>query len=87
MRVVKDNLFDTPPVFRLIRQASGADDREMFQVFNMGCRMEIYTDASAAEGMMAVAKRWGVEARIIGRVEASPAKSLQILHGDARLEF
>lgn len=87
MRVVKDNLFGTPPVFRLIQQASGADDREMYQVFNMGCRMEIYTDASAAERMQAISRRWGVEARIIGRVEASPVKSLRIIHGDTQLEY
>lgn len=78
MRVVKDNLFEIPPVFRLIQEASGADNREMLQVFNMGCRMEIYTSESAASTMIEIAQRYGVEARIIGRVEASDTKTLSI---------
>jgi len=87
MRIVKDALFDIPPVFRLIQQASGADDREMYQVFNMGCRMEIYTHAAAATEMISIARRWGIEACIIGRVEASEARSLRIVQGDAYLDY
>jgi phosphoribosylformylglycinamidine cyclo-ligase len=78
MRVVKYNMFETPPVFRLIQEASGADNREMLQVFNMGCRMEIYTSQAAASTMIEIAQRFGVEARIIGRVEASDTKTLSI---------
>ena len=49
VRVVKDHLFEVPEIFKKIQEASGADDREMYQVFNMGCRMEIYTDEDFAE--------------------------------------
>jgi len=87
MRVVKDNMFDVPPVFKLIQNASGADDREMYQVFNMGCRMEIYTSPEFAEGLMIIARHWGVESRIIGRVEESDKKELIIKTGDTSLRF
>ncbi len=70
-RVVKDNLFPTPPVFRLIRQESGADWREMYQVFNMGHRMEVYLPASEAEAVIETARAFDIEARIVGRVEAA----------------
>jgi phosphoribosylformylglycinamidine cyclo-ligase len=78
VRVIKDNLFDPPIIFTLIQQASKADDREMFQVFNMGCRMEIYTTAVGAEAVVKSAQNWGVEARVIGRVEVSTKKELLI---------
>ena len=87
MRIVKDNLFDTPPVFRLIQQASGADDREMYQVFNMGCRMEIYTSEAAAASILNIARHWGVEARIIGRVEAAAQKEVVIGAGESPLVY
>ncbi|MEY2834453.1 MAG: hypothetical protein RLZZ557_115 [Bacteroidota bacterium] len=78
MKVVKDNLFDPPPVFDLVAKASGADSREMFQVFNMGCRMEIYTNPESANAMIQITEGFGVEARIIGRVEDADQKSLDI---------
>ena len=81
MKVVKDNLFEVPPVFQLIKSASGADDREMLQVFNMGCRMEIYTDENHAEEMIAISNKYGVEAKGIGRVVASEKKCLEIQVG------
>jgi phosphoribosylformylglycinamidine cyclo-ligase len=81
MKVIKDNLFDAPIVFNLIKEASGADDREMLQVFNMGCRMEIYTDENNASAMIAVAEKYGVEARVIGRVVESEKRSLEIHYG------
>lgn len=87
MRVVKDNLFDIPPVFKLIQKASGADDREMYQVFNMGCRMEIYTSPEFAEGLMTIARHWGVESRIIGRVEESDKKELIIKKGEIEIRY
>jgi phosphoribosylformylglycinamidine cyclo-ligase len=87
MRIVKDNLFDTPPVFRLIQQASGADDREMYQVFNMGCRMEIYTSDAAAASILDIASQWGVEARIIGRVEAAAQKEVVIGTAESPLVY
>ncbi len=76
--IIKDNLFEPPVIFRLIRQASGASDNEMYQVFNMGTRMEIYTTESTASTIVDTARRFGVDARIIGRVEASDAARLSI---------
>jgi phosphoribosylformylglycinamidine cyclo-ligase len=87
MRIVKDDLFETPPVFKLIQQASGADDREMYQVFNMGCRMEIYTSEAAAASILNIARHWGVDARIIGRVEDSTQKEVVIGKGETPLVY
>jgi phosphoribosylformylglycinamidine cyclo-ligase len=78
MKIVKDNLFMPPPVFQLIREASGADEREMFQVFNMGCRMEIYTDEQTAKSIIEIASSFDVDAQIIGRVEPCVTKELYI---------
>ncbi len=72
LRVVKDNLFPTQPLFEVIHQASGTSWEEMYKVFNMGHRMEIYTDATTAELVMAEAESMGVEARIVGYVEEAP---------------
>jgi phosphoribosylformylglycinamidine cyclo-ligase len=77
-RIIKDNLFDVPPVFELIKENSGSLPKEMYEVFNMGCRMEIYCDASDAEAMISIAKTFGVDAQIIGRVEGSDRKELII---------
>lgn len=87
MLVVKDALFDVPPIFKLIQKASGADDREMYQVFNMGCRMEIYTSPGAAEDIMTIARHWGVDAKIIGRVEKCDTKRLHIVHDGVDLTY
>jgi len=78
VRVVKDNLFDPPVIFDIIQKASHSDDREMYQVFNMGTRLEIYTNEKDAEKIISVSKSFGVDARLIGRVEESPKKELQI---------
>lgn len=78
VRIVKDQLFEPPLVFQLIQQASGADDREMYQVFNMGTRLEIYTTEAAAGDIIGIANQFGVEAQIIGRVEASEKQELII---------
>lgn len=80
LRVIKDNLFDAPPIFKLIQENSGADDREMYQVFNMGHRLEIFTNKDAANKMIDAAKQLGIEAKIIGYTEASEQKEL-ILKG------
>ena len=78
VKVIKDNLFEPPLIFKLVQEASGSDDREMYQVFNMGCRMEIYTDEDFAATIIAAAKNFAIEARIIGRVEAADKKELLI---------
>jgi len=87
VRVIKDNLFDPPEIFKKIQEASKADDREMYQVFNMGCRMEIYTDETFAETIIQQASLFDIEARVIGRVEESNEKELLIKVGDADLIF
>jgi phosphoribosylformylglycinamidine cyclo-ligase len=78
VRVIKDNLFEPPLIFKLIQEASGSDDKEMYQVFNMGCRMEIYTDKDFASSIINAAKQFNIDAQIIGRVEASERKELVI---------
>ncbi len=70
-RVVKDNLFATPPLFQLIQQEAGTTWREMYQVFNMGNRLEIYTDESAAQRIIDITRSFGIDAQIIGYVEES----------------
>lgn len=69
VHVIKDNLFAAPKIFQVIQEASGADEKEMYQVFNMGCRMEIYTDEQKAPELIDIAKSLGIDAQIIGRVE------------------
>lgn len=78
VRLVKDNLFEPPIIFKLIQAASKADDREMYQVFNMGTRLEIYTDEKNADSIIGISKSFGVEAQVIGRVEASEQKQLVV---------
>jgi phosphoribosylformylglycinamidine cyclo-ligase len=85
VRIVKDNLFDPPPIFPLLQAASGADAREMSQVFNMGQRLEIYT--SEPQPFLDAAARYGIDARIIGRVEASSRKELVIARGKETITF
>lgn len=78
LHVVKDQLFPVPPLFRMIREASGTDWKEMYQVFNMGHRMEVYTNEKTAVALISLAATFGVEARIIGHTEANPGKKLTI---------
>lgn len=75
-RVIKDNLFEAPVIFDLLQQASGSDTREMYQVFNMGHRLEIFTDAASAEKMIKTAEGFGIPAQVVGRVEVSDKKEL-----------
>lgn len=79
LHIVKDNLFTPPPVFELIRENSGADWREMYQVFNMGHRLEIFTNEAAANKMIETAAALGIEAQIVGRVEAANAGHSSLL--------
>lgn len=78
VRIIKDNLFEPPVIFNLVQKASGADDREMYQVFNMGTRLEIYTDEKSAEAIINIAKKFQVEAQVAGRVEEFISKQLVI---------
>jgi phosphoribosylformylglycinamidine cyclo-ligase len=86
-RVVKDHLFAPPTVFRLIQQASGADLREMYQVFNMGHRLEVFTDPGSAEVLLQAGRGLGIEGRIVGRVEAAEKKSLVVIAGGQEIEY
>ncbi|MGN0231437.1 MAG: AIR synthase related protein [Muribaculaceae bacterium] len=76
--VIKDNLFPVPPLFRLIREQSGTDWKEMYKVFNMGHRMEIYLSPDDATRVIEISKSFGIDARIVGRVEDAPANKLTI---------
>src|SRR5690606_6642855 len=76
--VIKDNLFPVPPLFELIQKVSGTSWEEMYKVFNMGHRMEIYTDSDSALEMIRIAEKFDIEARIVGRVEESVEKKLTI---------
>lgn len=87
VRIVKDNLFAPPVIFRLIQEASGSDDREMYQVFNMGTRLEIYTTEDAAPEMIKTAAAFGVQAQVIGRVEQSPSSELIIQTAGGTLRY
>jgi len=87
LKVIKDNLFEPPLIFKLIQEASGSDDKEMYQVFNMGCRMEIYTDENFASSIIIEAKKFNIDAQVIGRVEANERKALLIKTTTAEIKF
>ena len=78
LHVIKDNLFDTPPLFEMIQQESGTDWKEMYEVFNMGHRMELYVPAANAQEIIAISESFGVAAQIVGRVEVASSKKLTI---------
>ena len=76
--VIKDNLFPVPPLFRLIQEQSGTSSKEMYKVFNMGHRMEIYVEPSLADRIIEIAECYGVPAQVVGRVEEAKENSLTI---------
>jgi phosphoribosylformylglycinamidine cyclo-ligase len=78
MHIVKNNMFDLPPLFKLIQQQSGTQWKEMYKVFNMGHRMELYVDKDIAPKIIEISKSFGVDAKIIGYCEASEKKKLTI---------
>ena len=78
LHIVKYNMFALPPLFRMIQESSGTDWKEMYKVFNMGHRLEIYTNEKAAQEMIQIAKEFNIEAQIVGHVEASDKKQLTI---------
>ena len=87
LHIIKDNLFDLPPVFKLIQQESGTSWKEMYQVFNMGHRMEIYTDRSTADKIISISNGFNIEAKIVGRVEDSKNKKLTITSTYGTFEY
>lgn len=78
LHIIKDNMFDVPPLFKLIQEQSNTDWKEMYQVFNCGHRMEVYVSPEVAEHIISISKLFNVKAQIVGSVEASDAKKLTI---------
>lgn len=78
VHIIKDNLFEIPPLFKLIQEESGTDWKEMYKVFNMGHRMEIYIDEAYADEIISISKSFNVDAQIVGRVEDSDTSRLSI---------
>lgn len=78
VHIIKDNLFPIPPLFKMIHQESQTSWQEMYKVFNMGHRMEIYTDPQTAQDIIAISKTFNVDAQIVGRVEENPEPKLTI---------
>ena len=76
LRIIKDDLFPVPPLFAAIQRMSGTDWKEMYKVFNMGHRMEFYVDEARAAEIIAISKSFGIDAKVIGRVEAAPSKEV-----------
>ena len=81
--IVKDNLFPTPPLFKLIQEESNTEWKEMYKVFNMGHRMELYVPEEKASEIIAISNEYNVDAQIIGRVESGPKKlTIQSEYGE-----
>jgi phosphoribosylformylglycinamidine cyclo-ligase len=83
VHIIKNNFFETPPLFQLIQEESKTEWKEMYKVFNMGCRLEVYTDQQTAETIIAIANQFNIEAKIIGHVEAAANKkvTMHTAHG------
>lgn len=86
-KIIKDNLFSPPPIFNIIQQNSGSTNKEMYEVFNMGCRLEIYCKPEDAQTMIDAAKSFNIDVQIIGRVEESDKKELVIKLGEEELRY
>jgi len=78
VHVIKDNLFSIPPLFDLIQKESETSFKEMYQVFNMGHRLEVYSNPAHADEIIRISQSFGIPAQIVGRVEASATKKLTI---------
>ena len=78
LKAVKDNLFPLPPLFRLIQQESRTDWREMYQVFNMGHRFELYLPAEHVQAVIDIAHSFGIDAQVVGRIEPNACNSAEV---------
>jgi phosphoribosylformylglycinamidine cyclo-ligase len=87
VHVIKDNLFEVPPLFKLIQENSKTDWKEMYQVFNCGHRMEIYVPAEIAQDVIEISKSFNIDAQIVGRVENSESKKLTIVSEFGTFEY
>ena len=86
-KIIKDNLFEAPEIFKIIKESSGSNNKEMYEVFNMGCRLEIYCAAEDAEMMISAANTFNIDAQIIGSVEANDKKELVIKLKDEEIIY
>ena len=87
LHVIKDNLFEIPPLFKMIQKESNTDWKEMYQVFNSGHRLEAYTDQKTAEEMIRISESFNIRAKVIGRVEASNEKKISIRSEFGQFEY
>lgn len=87
LHIIKDSMFEVPPLFKLIQEQSKTSWKEMYQVFNCGHRMELYVDPSIAQEIIAISKSFDVDAQIVGRVEASSTKKLSIISDKGTFEY
>jgi len=87
MHIIKDNLFPVPPLFKIIHEQSGTPWHEMYKVFNMGHRFEIYTPEKNAASIIDIASGFNLEAQVIGHCEASDKKRLTIITGNGKFEY
>nr|WP_253906544.1 AIR synthase-related protein [Chitinophaga sp. SYP-B3965] len=87
LHVIKDNLFPIPPLFSLIQEQSGTSWKEMYQVFNMGHRMELYVPEEIAEDIIRISQTYNIDAQIVGRVEDSPAKKVTVKSSQGTFEY
>ena len=86
-KIIKDNLFEVPEIFEIIQRDTNSTTKEMYEVFNMGHRMEIYCDNSTADNIISISKEFEVDAKIIGRVEESSKNSLFLKSREETIEY
>jgi phosphoribosylformylglycinamidine cyclo-ligase len=87
VHIIKDNFFSIPPLFKMIQEESGTEWKEMYKVFNMGHRMEVYLPEEYAKGIIQISKSFGVDAQIVGRVEASKQNKLTLKSEFGNFEY
>ncbi len=87
LHIIKDNMFPVPPLFKLIQQQSGTGWQEMYRVFNMGHRMELYVPDKIADDLIQISGSFGIEAKLIGHCEKSERKSLTIKSGSGQFDY
>jgi len=88
IKVIKDNLLPVPPLFELIKAESGTDYKEMFEVFNMGHRLEFYVkDQASADAIIAISEAFNIDAQVIGRVEESHTEEIEIVYKGERFKY
>jgi phosphoribosylformylglycinamidine cyclo-ligase len=87
VHVIKDQLFDLPPLFQLIQESSATDWREMYQVFNMGHRMEFYVAPRHADAIIKISEQFGIEAKVIGKVKAAQGEKITVKSKYGKFEY